>query len=122
MANYYVIVNKDNEIYEAIDPIYGTFSRLKFTAKKKAVSELNSLLDEGMLDEAKEWTVENYATWKERLAASRVSDGNSKLTDLAEVTEDMFGFTDDYLIPTPESKKLKEIFKECIAKTGPWYA
>lgn len=122
MANYYVIVNKDNEIYEAIDPIYGTFSRLKFTAKKKAVSELNSLLDEGMLDEAKEWTVENYATWKERLAVSRVSDGNSKLTDLSEVIADVYGSTDDYLSMTPEAKKLKEIFKECIAKTGPWYA
>ena len=74
----YVIVNKDNEIYEEIDPIQGTFSRKKFRLKKTATAELASLIEEGMLDESKSWTVDDYSKVKDRIQQKALEGKSSK--------------------------------------------
>jgi len=82
----YVIVNQDNEIYEEIDPIQGTFSRKKFRLKKNATAELASLIDEGMLDESKSWTVDDYSKVKDRIQQKALESRKSKghVVDLSE--------------------------------------
>ena len=108
MANY-VIVNKDNEIYEAIDPIEGYFSQKKFRTKKNATAELSILLDEGMLDEEQQWTVDDLSKVKDRRQQKVTASG--RLTDLSE----MFGTqTYEYEVDEEDTKQLKKLFKEYI--------
>lgn len=85
----YVIVNKDNEIYEEIDPIQGTFSRKKFRLKKNGTAELANLIDEGMLDESKSWTVEDYSKVRARIQQKALEGKSSKgsVTDLSEILD-----------------------------------
>ena len=87
----YVIVNKDNEIYEEIDPIQGTFSRKKFRLKKNGTAELANLIDEGMLDESKSWTVEDYSKVKARIQQKALEGESSKghVTDLSKVLSEI---------------------------------
>lgn len=109
----YVIVNKEDEIYEAIDPIYGTFSQMKFRSKKSATAELNSMLDEGMLDEEQQWTVDDLSKVKDRRQQKVTARGS--LTDLSE----MFG-SGEYTteIDEEDAKSLKRLFKEYVERNG----
>lgn len=109
----YVIVNKDDEIYEAIDPIQGTFSQMKFRTKKNATAELNSMLDEGMLDEEQQWTVDDLSKVKDRRQQKITASG--RLTDLSE----MFGEqTYEYEVDEEGTKQLKKLFKEYVERNG----
>ena len=57
--SYYVLVNKNDELYTEDDTIEGEMV-VDFDSEKEAEEELKYLLDEGELDEEDGWHVERH--------------------------------------------------------------